>query len=133
MLKTLLATALALLTTAAFAATDINKATQAEIESIKGIGVEMSNRILDERKQREFRDWADLIARVKGIGGASAAKFSSAGLTVNGAAFAAAPVASTASAARVEAATLNAPAPAPAPAPASATAPASKALPGASK
>ena len=87
MLKKLLAAALALLTAAAFAATDVNKATQAEIESIKGIGVEMSTRILDERKKSEFKDWADLVARVKGIGSANAAKFSAAGLTVNGAAF----------------------------------------------
>ena len=87
MLKKLLAATLALLTAAAVAATDVNKATQAEIESIKGIGVEMSTRILDERKKSEFKDWADLVARVKGIGGASAAKFSAAGLTVNGAVF----------------------------------------------
>ena len=91
MLKKFLAAALALLTAAviaAVAATDVNKATQAEIESIKGIGVEMSTRILDERRKSEFKDWADLVARVKGIGGATAAKFSGAGLTVNGAAFA---------------------------------------------
>ena len=108
MLKTLLAAALALLTAAAFAATDVNRATQAEIESIKGIGVEMSTRILDQRSKREFSDWADLIARVKGIGGASAAKLSGAGLTVNGVPFVGASVSASASAAVVKAAVATA-------------------------
>ena len=115
MLKNFLAATLALLTAAAFssfaatAATDVNKATQAEIESIKGIGVEMSTRILDERKKSEFKDWADLVARVKGIGSASAAKFSAAGLTVNGAAFAGAGAGAAAAASGAKAMTGAAP------------------------
>jgi hypothetical protein len=40
--------------------------------------------ILDERKKGEFKDWADLEQRVKGIGGKNAAKLSAAGLVVNG-------------------------------------------------
>jgi competence protein ComEA len=36
--KTIVATVLALLSAAAFAVVDVNKATQAELESIKGIG-----------------------------------------------------------------------------------------------
>ena len=69
-------------------ATDINKASQAELESIKGIGPAMSSRILEERKKGPFRDWADVMERVKGIKQASATRFSSGGLTVNGSAFA---------------------------------------------
>ena len=45
----------------------------------------MSKRILDERtKGGDFKDWADLDTRVKGIGSKSAAKLSAAGLLVNG-------------------------------------------------
>jgi competence protein ComEA len=63
---------------------DVNQATQAQLESVSGIGPSLSSAILDERRKRAFRDWRDLVARVKGIGGSSAAKFSAAGLTVNG-------------------------------------------------
>jgi competence protein ComEA len=78
---------LALCATCAFAAVDINSADQATLESVKGIGTDLSGRILDERKKAPFRDWSDLMRRVKGIGVNTAARFSSAGLTVNGAAF----------------------------------------------
>lgn len=65
-------------------AADVNKAGAPELDAIKGIGPAMSQRILDERKNGPFKDWADLIARVKGIGEAKAAKLSDEGLTVNG-------------------------------------------------
>lgn len=82
---------LAMLTAAmAFAAVDANKATVADLDGIKGIGPSMSSKILDERKKGEFKDWNDLIGRVKGIGDKNAAKFSAAGLTVNGSTFTAA-------------------------------------------
>jgi len=85
--KALLTTVLALLSAAAFAAVDVNKASQAELESIKGIGPSMSVRILDARKSGAFKDWADMQARVKGVRDGNSAKFSADGLTVNGAAF----------------------------------------------
>jgi competence protein ComEA len=91
MFKTFLAALLALFAAAAFAAVDANKATQAELESIKGIGPAISGKILDERKKAPFKDWQDMVDRVKGIGEGNAAKFSTEGLTVNGAAFAGAP------------------------------------------
>lgn len=72
----------------AFAAVDVNKADQATLESVKGIGTKVSVRILDERKKGQFKDWADLMARVKGIKGGAAARLSKEGLTVNGAAYA---------------------------------------------
>lgn len=87
MFKKLLAALLAFTAIAAFAAVDVNKATQAELEEIKGIGPAMSTRILAERKKAAFKDWADMSERVKGIGEGNAKKFSAAGLTVNGAAF----------------------------------------------
>jgi competence protein ComEA len=87
MFKKLLAIALALFAAAAFAAVDANKATQAELESIKGIGPAISAKILDERKKGAFKDWNDMVDRVKGVGEGNAAKFSADGLTVNGATF----------------------------------------------
>jgi len=68
----------------AFAQVDVNKADQAALDGIKGIGPSTSKAILDERKKGEFKDWADFESRVKGIGDKSAAKLSAAGLTVNG-------------------------------------------------
>ncbi len=74
----------------ALAATDVNKASRAELESIKGIGPSTSERLMAERQKQPFRDWSDLAQRVKGIGDKRAAKLSAEGLTVNGAAFASA-------------------------------------------
>ncbi len=84
----LLATIASLFAAAAFAAVDINKADQAMLESIKGIGPAMSTRLIDERKKSPFKDWPDLIERVKGVGVGNAGKFSEAGLTVNGSTYA---------------------------------------------
>lgn len=77
----------AFLASAAFAATDVNKATQAELEAINGIGPSMSTKIMDERKKAAFKDWGDLTHRVKGIGDGNSKKYSAGGLTVNGAAY----------------------------------------------
>jgi competence protein ComEA len=85
MLKKILAILAMLYAAAAFAAVDVNKATAAELDGIKGIGPVMSKRIIDERKKGEFKSWDDLIARVKGISDGNAAKFD--GLTVKGAEF----------------------------------------------
>lgn len=84
MLKKLLVLMAMLYAAACFAAVDVNKATAAELDSIKGIGPAMSTKILDERKKSSFKDWADFVDRVKGIGDKNAAKFSAEGLTVNG-------------------------------------------------
>ncbi len=78
---------LALMSAAAIAAIDVNKANQAELESIKGIGPSMSGKILEARKAGSFKDWSDMQSRVKGVRNASSAKFSGQGLTVNGSAY----------------------------------------------
>ena len=91
MFKKLIAAVAMLIATTAFAAVDANKATQAELESVKGIGPAISTLIIDERKKGSFKDWNDMVVRVKGIGDKNAAKLSEAGLTVNGASFAGAP------------------------------------------
>ena len=85
--KSLIAAVLSVAASIAFAAVDVNKASQAELESVKGIGPSMSGRILEARKNGAFNDWHDLQSRVKGIGDARALKLSGDGLNVNGAAF----------------------------------------------
>jgi competence protein ComEA len=87
MLKKILAIVAMLYAAASFAAVDVNKATAAELDGIKGIGPGISAKILDERKKGNFKDWNDFIERVKGIGETNAAKFSAEGVTVNGAGF----------------------------------------------
>ena len=66
----------------AFAAVDVNKATAAQLDGVKGIGPALSGKILDERKKGDFKSWDDFIARVSGIGEGNASKLSGAGLTV---------------------------------------------------
>jgi competence protein ComEA len=83
MLKKSLFAALALWAGLVFAA-DVNKATVAELDAVKGIGPSLSGRILDERKKADFKDWPDFMARVKGVKEGRAAKLSAEGLTVNG-------------------------------------------------
>lgn len=68
----------------AFAQVDVNKADAAALDGVKGVGPSMSKAILDERGKGEFKDWADLQKRVKGIGDKKAARLSEAGLQVNG-------------------------------------------------
>lgn len=87
MFRNLLIAVLAALSFNAFAAIDANQASQADLESVKGIGPGLSTKILDARKSSAFKDWADLLERVSGVGPGNAAKFSSAGLTVAGASF----------------------------------------------
>lgn len=80
----LIAAALMVFAVNAWAAVDINTASEADLDSIKGIGPGTSSKILDQRKTGKFKDWADLIQRVSGIGEKRAGKLSNEGLTVNG-------------------------------------------------
>src|SRR5664279_4616182 len=102
MLKKILALVAMLYAAACFAAVDVNKASAAELDSIKCIGPAISTKILDERKKGNFKDWPDFIERVKGVGEGNAAKFSTEGLTVNGATFKGTAAAPTAPAAKKE-------------------------------
>ena len=63
---------------------EINQATEAELDSIKGLGPSSTARILAARKQGPFQDWEDFKRRVSGVRAASAVKLSAAGLVVNG-------------------------------------------------
>ncbi len=87
MFKKLLAFFAAMSIVAAFAAVDVNKATEAELDGIKGIGPVTTKLIITERKKGEFKNWDDFVTRVKGVGDKNAAKFSAEGLTVGGASY----------------------------------------------
>ena len=87
MIRHLIATVLAVFALNAFAAAEANKASQAELESVKGIGPGLSGKILKAREAGSFKNWTDLVDRVGGIGPGNAAKFSQAGLTVGGAGY----------------------------------------------
>ncbi len=80
----LVAALAALLASVALAGVDVNHASQADLESITGIGPGLSSLIVNERRKGDFRSWADFMARVGGVGVASARRFSKAGLTVDG-------------------------------------------------
>lgn len=87
MLKKLLSLLAACCAATAFAAVDVNTATAEDLNSVKGIGAAMSARIIEARKDGNFKDWNDLKARVKGIGNKKAGKLSDEGLTVDGASY----------------------------------------------
>ncbi|RCW76130.1 ComEA family DNA-binding protein [Pseudorhodoferax soli] len=68
-------------------ALEVNQASAAELDGLRGIGPGLSTPMLDERAKAPFRDWADLMARIKGVGPGNAARFSAQGLRVNGEAY----------------------------------------------
>jgi competence protein ComEA len=82
MLKQLIATLCCALSLSA-SALEVNTANEAELDSIRGLGPSSTARILKAREQGPFKDWSELMQRVKGIKPATAAKLSAAGLTVN--------------------------------------------------
>ena len=87
--------ALALLAALAGSATagavDVNTATEAELDGVKGLGPSQTARILQAREKGLFKDWADFMARVKGIKPATATRLSTNGLTVGDQAYTPAP------------------------------------------
>jgi competence protein ComEA len=87
MIRHFIAILLTLFALNAFAAVDVNQASRAELETVKGIGPGLSGKILDARKSGNFKNWDDLVERVGGVGSGNAARFSKAGLTVGGAAW----------------------------------------------
>jgi competence protein ComEA len=84
--------ALLLCFTAGAWAVDANTANRAQLEQLRHVGPPLADAILVARdKDGAFKDWADLMARVRGIRDAKAVKLSDAGLTVGGAPYAAPP------------------------------------------
>ena len=83
MLKKILCIALCTLSISSLAATDFNKADQATLDGIKGIGPVTAKKILDERKKGEFKNWQDLQDRVSGISKHKAEQIAKAGFVIN--------------------------------------------------
>ncbi|MFN3416346.1 MAG: ComEA family DNA-binding protein [Caldimonas sp.] len=63
---------------------DVNRVDATRLQSVKGIGPKMAERIVTERRRAPFRDWDDFIDRMPGVGERKAQSFSAQGLTVNG-------------------------------------------------
>jgi competence protein ComEA len=64
-------------------AVDVNAATQAQLESVRGIGPKTAQVILEERARGgRFESFEDLAERVKGIGPKKAVSLQASGLTV---------------------------------------------------
>jgi len=63
-------------------ALDINRASLAELEMLKGLGPTFARQILAERDRLAFQDWADLLRRVRGLGLHRAERLRQGGLTV---------------------------------------------------
>ena len=69
-------------------AVEVNTANRAQLEQLRHIGPPLAEALLVARdKGGAFKDWPDLMARVRGIRDAKAGKLSEAGLTVGGASF----------------------------------------------
>ena len=65
-------------------ALDINLASEAELDGLRGLGPAFTRRVMTERDIRPFTDWPDLMRRVSGMGLVTAKKLASQGLTVSG-------------------------------------------------
>jgi len=63
-------------------ALEVNQATEAELDGLRGLGPAFTRRILAERSLRPFADWPDFMRRVSGMGDVTAQKLSAQGLTV---------------------------------------------------
>jgi len=65
-------------------ALELNQATEAELDGLKGMGPSLSRKVLAARNIQAFSSWADFRQRVSGIGTAKAKQFSEQGLTIQG-------------------------------------------------
>ncbi|MFI5357132.1 MAG: ComEA family DNA-binding protein [Opitutales bacterium] len=84
MLKKLIAVIAALIvSTAMFAAVNVNTADEAALKGLKGIGEKLAKHIVAERTEHgAFKDFADLSARVKHLSEKKLEKLKAEGLTV---------------------------------------------------
>jgi len=65
-------------------ALEINDASEAELDGLRGIGPPFTRRLLDARQRQAFQSWHDLMSRVSGMGPKVARSLSRQGLTVQG-------------------------------------------------
>ncbi len=66
---------------------DLNKATEVELDALKGVGPVLTKAVLDERKKAPFKNWEDATSRVKGLGPQKASSLSEQGVRVQGSAY----------------------------------------------
>mgnify|MGYP006178610203 FL=1 len=66
---------------------DLNKATEVELDALKGVGPVLTKAVMDERKKAPFKDWEDATSRVKGLGPQKASSLSEQGVRVQGSAY----------------------------------------------
>ena len=66
---------------------DLNKATEVELDTLKGVGPVLTKAVMDERKKAPFKDWEDATNRVKGLGPQKASSLSEQGVRVQGSAY----------------------------------------------
>jgi competence protein ComEA len=69
---------------AAFAAVDANTASADALQSVRGVGPTIAQRIVEERRRGPYASLDDLQARVRGVGEASVRRMAAAGLSVGG-------------------------------------------------
>lgn len=72
---------------------DLNKATEVELDGLKGVGPVLTKAVVDERKKSPFKNWEDATNRVKGLGPQKASSLSDQGVRVNGSAWTGKPAA----------------------------------------
>jgi len=70
---------------------DLNKATEVELDGLKGVGPVLTKAVMDERKKATFKNWEDATSRVKGLGPQKASSLSDQGVRIQGSAYAAKP------------------------------------------
>jgi competence protein ComEA len=66
---------------------DLNKASEVELDALKGVGPVLTKAVMDERKKAPFKDWEDATSRVKGLGTQKASSLSEQGVRVQGSAY----------------------------------------------
>jgi competence protein ComEA len=66
---------------------DLNKATEVELDALKGVGPVLTKAVLEERKNAPFKNWEDATMRVKGLGPQKASSLSDQGVRVQGSAY----------------------------------------------
>jgi competence protein ComEA len=66
---------------------DLNKASEVELDALKGVGPVLTKAVMVERKKAPFKDWEDATNRVKGLGPQKASSLSEQGVRVQGSAY----------------------------------------------
>lgn len=102
-LATAMATALLGWAGAAGAQVETNRASAAELQTVRGIGPVLAARIVEARAQGPFANWQDFEQRVPGVGIKTAQKLSLHGLRIDGRSFGAEAAGTASTAARADA------------------------------